>query len=69
MTRNTPGFPPAQPIPVYRFDERRAAHAFEAHTALLDQERRFPKLKDNPAWVALRADAYEEFALSFGGEA
>lgn len=69
MPRNTQGHPPTQPIPVYRFDERRASHAFEAHTALLDQERRFPKLKENPAWIAMRADAYEEFALSFGGEA
>ena len=69
MTRNTTGFPPAQPIPVIKFDECRASHAYEAHTALLDQERRFPKLKQNPAWIALRADAYEEFALSFGGQA
>lgn len=69
MPRNTQGHQPTQPIPVIRFDERRASHAFEAHTALLDQERRFPSLKDNPAWIALRADAYEEFALSFAGEA
>lgn len=55
--------------PDARFDERRAAQAYEAHVALLDQERRFPQLKNNPAWQCLRADAYESFALAFGGEA
>jgi hypothetical protein len=65
---NTPGFRPAQ-VPTYRFDETRARDAYEAHIALLDQERRFPKLRDNPAWTVLRADAYENFALAFGGEA
>jgi hypothetical protein len=61
--------PPNQAVPVIRFDERRATDAYEAHTALLDQERRFPRLKQNPAWQMLRADAYEAFALAFGGEA
>lgn len=56
-------------IPVIRFDEQRATNAYEAHVALLDQERRFPTLKHNPAWQVLRADAYENFALAFGGEA
>lgn len=65
---DTPGFCPAQ-VPTYRFDESRARDAYDAHIALIDQERRFPALKDNPAWVVLRADAYENFALAFGGEA
>lgn len=65
---NTPT-PGAQPIPVIRFDERKATLAYEAHIALLDQEQRFPTLKDNPAWKLLRADAYEQFAIAFGGEA
>ena len=69
MAFNTPGKAGTQPIPVVHFDERRAANAYAAHTAMLDQERRFPSLKSNPAWIVLRADAYEEFALSFGGEA
>lgn len=69
MPRNTKPEPGAQPIPVVRFDEERATNAYEAHIALLDQERRFPKLKQNPAWTVLRADAYENFALAFGGEA
>ena len=67
---NTPGFRPAQfKIPVYRFDEQRACDAYAAHIALLDQEQRYPQLKDNPAWQVMRADAYENFALAFGGEA
>ena len=69
MTAFNPPDRRTQPIPVIPFNERRASHAYEAHTAMLDQERRFPKLKSNPAWIALRADAYEEFALSFAGEA
>lgn len=56
-------------VAVIRYDEARATQAYEAHVAMLDQEQRFPKLKDNPAWVCLRADAYENFALAFGGEA
>lgn len=65
---NIPGFRPAQ-VPVIHFDERRASEAYQAHVALLDQERRYPSLKGNPAWQCLRADAYENFALAFGGEA
>lgn len=65
---DTPGFRPAQ-VPTYRFDEQRAQDAYRAHVALLDQERRYPSLKANPAWQVLRADAYENFALAFGGEA
>lgn len=69
MKPNNPALGGTQPIPVIRFDERRAADAYEAHIALLDQEKRFPKLKQNPAWRVLRDDAYENFALAFGGEA
>ena len=61
--------PIASVVPVHRFDERRATEAYEAHIALLDQERRFPTLKNNPSWQMLRADAYENFALAFSGEA
>lgn len=66
---HTPGFRLGQDIPVYRFDESRASDAYAAHTAMLDQELRFPVLKANPAWQLLRADAYEQFVLAFGGEA
>lgn len=59
----------AQPIPVIQFDERKAAMAYEAHIALIDQERRFPELKQNAAWKMLRADAFEQFANAFAGEA
>lgn len=68
----TPFNPPpsgTQPIPTFRFDEGAAKDAYAVHTALLDQERRFPALKDNPAWLIVRQDAYEAFALAFGGEA
>lgn len=58
-----------QAIRAIRFDEARARDAYDAHIALLDQEQRFPNLKQNPAWQVLRADAYENFALAFGGEA
>lgn len=66
---NKPGFGPAQQIPLIPFNENRARDAYDAHVAMLDQERRFPVLKNNPAWQILRADAYEQFALAFGGEA
>jgi hypothetical protein len=69
MPPDTNSSPPMQGIRVIRFDETRAQQAYEAHVALLDQERRFPTLKNNPAWQVLRADAYENFALAFGGEA
>lgn len=69
LDANKPGFRPAQPFPVIHFDETRATNAYHAHVALLDQERRYPSLKNNPAWIVLRADAYENFALAFGGEA
>ncbi len=60
---------PTSSIPIIHFDERRARSAYEAHVALLDQERRFPQLKQNAAWRVLRDNAYENFALAFGGEA
>lgn len=67
---STPGFCPGQSkIPTYRFDEARARDAYDAHIALLDAEQRYPELKGNPAWQILRADAFENFALAFGGEA
>lgn len=67
---NTPGIHPGQfKIPTFRFDERRARDAYDAHIALLDQEQRRPELAGNPAWQVLRADAYENFCLAFGGEA
>ena len=61
--------PPANQVPVYRFDEARAAYAYEAHTALLDQERRYPDLRENPVWQLIRADTYEQFVEAFGGAA
>lgn len=64
----SPG-PGAQPIPTFRFDEQKAKDAYAVHTALIDQERRFPELKENPAWQIVRQDAYEAFTLAFGGEA
>ncbi len=69
MKPDTPANRGTQPIPVIRFDEQRAEDAYRAHIALLDQERRHPSLKKNPAWQMLRQDAYEAFALAFGGEA
>ena len=54
-------------VPVIRYDEARATKAFEAHRALLFAERAKPYLRDNPAWIALRADAYENFELAFEG--
>lgn len=69
MPRNNPADRGTQPVTVTRFDEQRAKEAYEAHIALLDQERRIPSLKNNPAWQMLRQDAYEAFALAFGGQA
>ncbi len=54
-------------VPVIRYDEQRAAHAFQAHCALLLLEQINPKLRDNPAWTVLRQDAYENFELAFVG--
>lgn len=54
-------------VPVIRYDEQRAADAFEAHCALLLCERVNPKLRDNPAWTVLRQDAFENFELAFVG--
>lgn len=68
LSQNTPGIRPAQ-VPIFRFDEQRACDAYAVHTALLDTEKRYPSLKANPAWQIVRADAYENFALAFGGEA
>lgn len=69
MTPNNPPRRGTQPIPTYAFNEGKAKDAYAVHTALLDQERRFPELKENPAWQIVRQDAYEAFALAFGGEA
>lgn len=55
------------PVPVIRYNEARAAEAFEAHCALLLLERINPALRDNPAWTVLRQDAYENFELAFEG--
>ncbi len=55
------------PVPVIRYNETRAAHAYEAHCALLFIERINPGLRDNPAWTVLRQDAYENFELAFEG--
>lgn len=55
-------------VPVIHYDEARATSAFEAHRALLFAERAKPYLRDNPAWAALRADAYANFELAFEGK-
>ena len=52
-------------VPVILYNERRATEAFEAHRAMLLHERHNPSLADNPAWIALRQDAFEQFALAF----
>lgn len=48
-----------------RYNRQRADNAFEAHSALIAAEIMRPALRDNPAWVVLRQDAYENFALAF----
>jgi hypothetical protein len=67
MKPNNPALCGTQQIPVISYDERRAADAYQAHVALIDQERRYPSLKGNPAWQVLRDDALENFTLAFGG--
>lgn len=57
--------PPAVQVPVYRYDEARAHDAWECHQALILTEQFRPFLRENPQWQMLRADAYEQFALSF----
>lgn len=57
--------PPANQVPVYRYDEQRAHDAWECHRVLLLTERDRPWLRENPQWLMLRADAFEQFALSF----
>lgn len=69
MTAFTPPDRRTQQIPVFRFDEKKASLAYAAHVALLDQEKRFPELRNNPAWKMLRADAYEAFVMAFEGMA
>ncbi|MBY0391731.1 MAG: hypothetical protein K2Q27_00540 [Novosphingobium sp.] len=45
-------------------DEQRANLAFEVHVALLRMELATPKLKDNPFWLMLRRDSFEEFYVA-----
>ncbi|WP_298165075.1 hypothetical protein [Novosphingobium sp.] len=45
-------------------DEQRAALAFEVHAALLRTEATNPKLKENPLWLILRQDSFEEFYVA-----
>lgn len=52
-------------IRLIRYNRDRAENAFAAHCALLATEAVRPDLRDNPAWVVLRQDAYENFALAF----
>lgn len=69
MAANNPAKSGTQQIRSGNFDEQRATDAFKVHVALLDQERRHPELKENPAWQLIRADAYVGFVEAFGGEA
>jgi hypothetical protein len=62
---NSKRIPSAIQVPIYRYDEARAHDAWECHQALLRHERDNPHLRDNAQWMMLRADAYEQFALSF----
>jgi hypothetical protein len=52
-------------IRLIRYNRQRADNAFHAHCALLATEAMQPDLRDNPAWVVLRQDAYENFVLAF----
>lgn len=45
-------------------NEERAALAFEVHVALLRMELANPKLKENPFWLMLRRDSFEEFYVA-----
>ena len=44
--------------------EERATLAFEVHAALLRTEVLNPKLKNNPLWLILRQDSFEEFYVA-----
>ena len=52
-------------IRLIRYNRQRADNAFRAHCALLATEAMQPDLCDNPAWVVLRQNAYENFSLAF----
>lgn len=45
---------------------RRLIDVQEAHFALIKAETREPGLSQNPAWILLRQDAYERYAIEFG---
>jgi hypothetical protein len=45
--------------------EPQASDAFAVHQALIQAERRDPRLKRNPQWQIMRMDAYENFARAF----
>lgn len=52
-------------VPVIHFNQCKAKLAFEAYAAMVMQEARQPSLKDNAAWMALRAEAYATFYEAF----
>ena len=52
-------------IRLIKYNRQRADNAFDAYSALYAMEAVRPDLRDNPAWVVLRQDAYENFALAF----
>jgi hypothetical protein len=67
MSNSNRGDPPAQSesIRIIKCNRKRADDAFYAYSALYAIEEMRPDLRDNPAWVMLRQDAYENFALAF----
>lgn len=52
-------------VPIIHVDQARAADAFAAHQALLRAEALNQRLKENPFWQLIRADAYEAFCQAF----
>lgn len=65
MMPNNPGDRRAQPIPVFLWNQTRADDAWRAYQAMRSTERADPALRENAAWAALVADAFEQFSLAF----
>ncbi len=52
-------------IPLIFYHEQRAKDAFSAYSALCVMQAFQPSLLENPAWIDLRCDAFENFNLAF----
>ena len=63
--RRNPSAVQSDSFPVIAFDAVRATQAWEAYQALLIMQAGNPHLGINPAWTALRDDAFENFNLAF----